>query len=248
VVEPPTVWSDRTAREVSRFGPRYERPGGRHDAGGKQGASSRRRRQRSRDRRYGGSRTSLNRPAQHRRRRLTANRDGPQPDQLRRDAKGCYDAVARLADMDLNHVEASLCFPQMSRFCGQEFSEAKGKGPSVWPASAALQRLDGGGGAPRIRPGSFHSSWFPLWGRECAAEIRRNAERGEHAVHVQRTPTSSAFRASTPGKWEPFPSACAETDTTSTCTSGRSPRMETVSPDAVPRSAPPWRPNKASGR
>jgi len=39
--------------------------------------------------------------------------------------RGCFDPVARLEDMDLNHVEASLCFPQMIRFCGQEFSETK---------------------------------------------------------------------------------------------------------------------------
>ena len=38
---------------------------------------------------------------------------------------GCYDATARLADMDMNHMDKSLCFPTMSRFCGQMFSEAK---------------------------------------------------------------------------------------------------------------------------
>ena len=30
---------------------------------------------------------------------------------LRRYSSGCYDPIARLADMDINHVEASLCFP-----------------------------------------------------------------------------------------------------------------------------------------
>ena len=39
-------------------------------------------------------------------------------------ATGCYDPKARLADMDINHVEASLCFPNYPRFCGQLFSEA----------------------------------------------------------------------------------------------------------------------------
>src|SRR5947209_7896782 len=38
---------------------------------------------------------------------------------------GCYDPVARLDDMDVNHVEASLCFPTFPRFCGQTFTEAK---------------------------------------------------------------------------------------------------------------------------
>src|SRR5262249_4572747 len=38
---------------------------------------------------------------------------------------GCYDQAARLADMDVNWVDASLCFPTYPRFCGQTFLEAK---------------------------------------------------------------------------------------------------------------------------
>ena len=38
---------------------------------------------------------------------------------------GCYEPKARVDDMDLNHVEASLCFPTFPRFCGQTFLEAK---------------------------------------------------------------------------------------------------------------------------
>src|SRR5690349_19753666 len=34
---------------------------------------------------------------------------------------GCFDQKNRLADMDLNHTEASLCFPTVPRFCGQLF-------------------------------------------------------------------------------------------------------------------------------
>src|SRR5215203_5640443 len=38
---------------------------------------------------------------------------------------GCYDPKARLADMDIDHVEKSLVFPTFPRFCGQTFYEAK---------------------------------------------------------------------------------------------------------------------------
>lgn len=41
--------------------------------------------------------------------------------------RGCWDPVERLKDMDLNHVEASLCFPTFPRFCGQTFAEAHDK-------------------------------------------------------------------------------------------------------------------------
>ena len=40
---------------------------------------------------------------------------------------GCYDPAPRLDDMDLNWVEASLCFPTFPRFCGQTFLEADDK-------------------------------------------------------------------------------------------------------------------------
>src|SRR3954451_7657981 len=36
---------------------------------------------------------------------------------------GCYDAAARIADMDVNHTERSLCFPFIPRFAGQLFLE-----------------------------------------------------------------------------------------------------------------------------
>jgi predicted TIM-barrel fold metal-dependent hydrolase len=35
---------------------------------------------------------------------------------------GCYEPKARVADMDRNHVLASLCFPSLPRFCGQLFA------------------------------------------------------------------------------------------------------------------------------
>jgi predicted TIM-barrel fold metal-dependent hydrolase len=37
---------------------------------------------------------------------------------------GCYDSTARLADMDQAGILASLCFPTLTRFCGQLFMEA----------------------------------------------------------------------------------------------------------------------------
>src|ERR1700760_3157845 len=38
---------------------------------------------------------------------------------------GCYNAEARVEDMNLSGVLASLCFPSLPRFCGQLFYEAK---------------------------------------------------------------------------------------------------------------------------
>ena len=48
------------------------------------------------------------------------------PDHLRRDPARLLEQAERLADMDANHVEASICFPNtLPRFCGQTFSSAR---------------------------------------------------------------------------------------------------------------------------
>jgi predicted TIM-barrel fold metal-dependent hydrolase len=152
-------------------------------------------------------------------------------DEMRR---GCFDPVARLEDMNLNHVEASLCFPQMIRFCGQEFSETKDR--------------DLGLACIKAYNDWMHEEWcatdpdrliplgiMPLWDAElAAAEVRRNAARGYHAVTFSENPWVLGFPSIHSGFWDPFFEACAETDTTVCMHIGSSSKMETVSPDAPP--------------
>jgi hypothetical protein len=52
---------------------------------------------------------------------------GQRPGRLRRDAARLLPAKPRLEDMDINHIERSLCFPTFPRFCGQTFYEAADK-------------------------------------------------------------------------------------------------------------------------
>ena len=97
-------------------------------------------------------------------------------------APGCYDPVARLADMDLNHVEASLCFPNYPRFAGQMFSEIEDRSLGQLCIEAyndfMVDEWAGGSGG-RLIPLCV----VPLWDPElAAAEIRRNAARGVRAV------------------------------------------------------------------
>ena len=54
---------------------------------------------------------------------------------------GCYEQAGRLAVMDVNHVEASMCFPTFPRFCGQTFLEREDKELAL-ACVAGLQRLD----------------------------------------------------------------------------------------------------------
>jgi predicted TIM-barrel fold metal-dependent hydrolase len=152
-------------------------------------------------------------------------------DEMRR---GCFDPVARLEDMDLNHVEASLCFPQMIRFCGQEFSETKDRelGLACIKAYNDWMLEEWCATNPdRLIPLGV----IPLWdGELAAAEIRRNAARGFHAVTFSENPWVLGFPSIHSGLWDPFFAACAETETTICMHIGSSSKMETVSPDAPP--------------
>ena len=58
---------------------------------------------------------------------------------------GCFKPQDRLLDMDINNVEASMCFPNLFvRFCGQTFAEAKDKS-LAFLCLRCVQRLDRGG-------------------------------------------------------------------------------------------------------
>jgi predicted TIM-barrel fold metal-dependent hydrolase len=148
--------------------------------------------------------------------------------------RGCFDPVARLEDMDINHVEASLCFPQMIRFCGQEFSETKDRelGLACIKAYNDWMIEEWCATNPdRLIPLQV----VPLWdGELAAAEVRRNAARGFHAVTFSENPWVLGYPSIHSGHWDPFFEACAETKTTVAMHIGSSSKMETVSPDAPP--------------
>lgn len=145
---------------------------------------------------------------------------------------GCYEPKARLADMDLNWVEASLCFPTFPRFCGQTFAEGKDKELGLACLKAYNDWMieewcaDSGG---RLIPLCL----IPMWDANLAAdEVRRNAARGCHAVCFSEIPTHLGLPSIHTGFWDPFFAACAETNTVVCMHIGSSSRMPAASPDA----------------
>jgi predicted TIM-barrel fold metal-dependent hydrolase len=145
---------------------------------------------------------------------------------------GCYDATARLADMDLNHVEASLCFPTFPRFCGQTFAEAKDRELALACVHAYNDWMveewcgDSGG---RLIPLCL----VPLWDVGlAAAEVQRNAARGVRAVCFSEIPPHLGLPSVHSGYWDPFFAACADTGTVVSMHIGSSSRMPATSPDA----------------
>jgi predicted TIM-barrel fold metal-dependent hydrolase len=145
---------------------------------------------------------------------------------------GCYDPQARLADMDLNWVEASLCFPTFPRFCGQTFTEAKDRELALACIKAyndwmVLEWCGDSGG--RLIPLTI----VPLWDADlAAAEVRRNAERGVRAVTFSEIPPHLGLPSIHSGFWDPFFQACAETGTVVNMHIGSSSKMPATSPDA----------------
>jgi len=73
----------------------------------------------------------------------------------------------------------------------------------------------------------------PLWDAElAAAEVRRNAERGVHAVCFSEIPPHLGLPSIHSGHWDPLFAACAETATVVNMHIGSSSRMPATSSDA----------------
>ena len=103
---------------------------------------------------------------------------------------GCYEPKARLEDMDINWVEASLSFPTFPRFCGQTFLEAKDR-ELARGLRLRLQRLDGRGVVRRQRRPADPADAHPALGRRARGR-RGAAQRGARRAGrlLQRDPAA----------------------------------------------------------
>jgi predicted TIM-barrel fold metal-dependent hydrolase len=132
-------------------------------------------------------------------------------DEMRR---GCYDVDARIADMDLDGVYATLCFPSLiAGFAGTIF--AKSKDPEL--GLAALRawndwHLDEWAGAHPERIIPLQLAWMndP---KVAAQDVYENAERGAKAVSFPENPVDLKLPPMMDAHWDPFLRACEETGT-----------------------------------
>ena len=147
---------------------------------------------------------------------------------------GCHEPKARVDDMVVNHVEASLSFPTFPRFCGQTFAEARDKDLAMacvrayndWMVDEWCGDSDGA---------LIPLCLIPLWDIEAAAaEIHRNAARGVRAVCFSEIPSKLGLPSIHTGQWDPFFLACQETRTVVCMHIGSSSQMPATSPDAPP--------------
>jgi predicted TIM-barrel fold metal-dependent hydrolase len=154
-------------------------------------------------------------------------------DQMR---PGCWKPKDRLADMDINGIDAQMCFPNYPRFCGQLFMRGKDKELALlcvkayndWMVEEWAGESDG-----RLIPLCL----IPLWDPQlAAAEVRRNAARGVRAVCFSELPPFLGLPSIYSGHWDPFFAACDETGTVIACHIGsgtKTPQTSDDAPDAV---------------
>jgi len=145
---------------------------------------------------------------------------------------GCFDIDARIADMDLCGIWASLCFPSLvAGFCGSVFSKSKDaelglacvRAWNDWHADVWA-----GTYPERIIP--LQLPWLSYIGL-AASEVLRNAERGFRAVSFPEFPAQLGLPSIFSGKWDPFFAACAETQTVVCLHTGASAWAPLPSPD-----------------
>ena len=149
---------------------------------------------------------------------------------------GCWKQADRLADMDANHMDASIRFPNvLPRFCGQTFYERADKELALLCVQAyndwMIDEWCAGAGKGKLIPLTI----VPLWDAElAAAEVRRCASKGSYAVTFSENPYPLGLPSVHDANrfWDPFFTAVEETDTTLCMHIGSSSKMPSTSPDS----------------
>ncbi len=148
----------------------------------------------------------------------------------------CWQQGPRLEAMDRNHVEASICFPNiLPRFCGQTFLEASDKELALLCVQAyndwMIDEWCAGDAHGRLIPLTL----VPLWDVQLAvAEVERCAARGSHAITFCEAPYHLGLPSvhDVDRYWDPLFAACEETQTVINMHIGSSSQMPRTSPDA----------------
>ncbi|HEY2429973.1 MAG TPA: amidohydrolase family protein [Acidimicrobiales bacterium] len=154
-------------------------------------------------------------------------------DQMRR---GAWDIEARIADMDVNGIYASLNFPSfLPGFAGQRLQLLT---PDTELALATVRAWNdwhleawAGPHPDRIIPCQIPWLLDPEVG---AGMIRDNAARGFKAVTFPEAPSGHGLPSLHSGHWDPFIAACAETGTVINLHIGSSGASPTTTDDAPP--------------
>lgn len=125
---------------------------------------------------------------------------------------GCYDPVERVKDMDTDGVQAALCFPSFPGFGGNIFHRASDKDLALLCVQAwnDFNVDEWCAAAPdRLIPMCI----IPMWDIGLAVEeVRRAAAKGARTLTFPDSPVPLGLPSFHNDAWEPFWTACEETD------------------------------------
>jgi predicted TIM-barrel fold metal-dependent hydrolase len=134
--------------------------------------------------------------------------------------------------MDANGVLGSMCFPSFPQFCGQLFARTEDKDAALAMLQAYNDwHIDEWCGT---YPGRFIPCVLPaIWDPEtCAAEVRRTAAKGAHAVTFSENPSKLGWPSIHSDHWDPFWTACSDENVVVCMHIGSSSQLVITSPDA----------------
>jgi predicted TIM-barrel fold metal-dependent hydrolase len=148
--------------------------------------------------------------------------------------RGAWDVDARVRDMDLDGVYASVNFPSaMAGFCGHRLQLGVSDPELALAVTRAFNDwyLESWVGAHPTRFVACQIPWL-LDPVVAAAEVRRNAARGFRAISFSENPEPLGLPSIHTGYWDPLLAACEETETVICLHVGSSGSTPTTSSDA----------------
>jgi predicted TIM-barrel fold metal-dependent hydrolase len=157
---------------------------------------------------------------------------GIEPQGLDEIRPGCWQVDERVKDMNAGGILGSMCFPSFPGFAGRlfatedhEFSLALVQAYNDWHVEEWC-----GAYPARFIPMTLPVIWDPV---ACAAEIRRNAERGVHSLTFTENPAAMGYPSYHDfDHWKPMWDALVDTDTVLNVHIGSSGRLAITAPDA----------------
>ena len=139
---------------------------------------------------------------------------GVEPTNLNQLRKGCWDHAARVDDMNVNGIAASLNFASAVSFDGSLFLKVDDKALGLTHLRAYNDwHIDEWCGS---HPGRFiPCAVLPMWDPELAAkEVARVAAKGCLTVSINENPTAQGLPSIHNAHWEPLWKAIADNDVT----------------------------------